>query len=63
MTSRRLIRIKVIQLLYAYSNREDANLFEIERNLKKSIEKSYDLYYQTLMLMTEIQDFAFLKND
>lgn len=63
MTSRRLIRIKVIQLLYAYNNREAMNLFEIERDLKKSIEKSYDLYYQTLMLMTKIQDFAFLKND
>lgn len=63
MTSRRLIRIKVLQLLYSYIKNEGVTLAEIERNLLKSIAKSSDLYYQTLLLMTEIQRKAFLKID
>ena len=46
MTSRRLIRIKVLQLLYAYSKKESATLAEIERDLLKSMSKSTDLYYR-----------------
>lgn len=63
MTSRRLIRIKVLQLLYSFIKKEGITLAEIERDLLKSIEKSTDLYYQTLLLMTEIQHRAFLKID
>lgn len=63
MTSRRLIRIKVLQLLYAYIKREDVSLAEIERDLLQSITKSTDLYYHVLMLLTEIQRKAFLKID
>lgn len=63
MTSRRLIRIKVLQLLYAYSKRENASLAEIERELLKSMDKSTDLYYETLLLITEIRRKAFLKID
>ena len=63
MTSRRLIRIKVLQLLYSYTKKEGVTLAEIERDLLKSIAKSTDLYYQTLLLMTDIQRKAFLKID
>lgn len=63
MTSRRLIRIKVLQLLYAYSKKEGTSLAEIERDLLKSIEKSTDLYYQVLLLLTELRHKAFLKID
>lgn len=63
MTSRRLIRIKVLQLLYSYSRKEGASLAEVERDLLKSISKSSDLYYQTLLLFTEIHRTAFLKID
>lgn len=63
MTSRRLIRIKVLQLLYAYYKKEGASLAEAERDLLKSIEKSTDLYYQILLLLTELQRKAFLKID
>lgn len=63
MTSRRLIRIKVLQLLYAYYKKEGASLAEAERDLLKSIEKSTDLYYQILLLLSELQRKAFLKID
>ena len=61
MTSRRLIRIKVLQLLYAYSKKESATLAEIERDLLKSMSKSTDLYYETLLLITEVRRKAFQK--
>lgn len=38
-------------------------LVEVERDLMKSISKSTDLYYQTLLLLTEIQHRAFIKID
>ena len=63
MTSRRLIRIKVLQLLYAYSKKESATLAEIERDLLKSMSKSTDLYYETLLLITEVRRKAFQKID
>lgn len=63
MTSRRLIRIKVLQLLYAYGKKDGMTLVEVERDLMKSISKSTDLYYQTLLLLTEIQHRAFIKID
>lgn len=63
MTSRRLIRIKVLQLLYAFSKKENVSLAEIERDLLKSMSKSTDLYYETFSLLTEIRRKAFLKID
>lgn len=63
MTSRRLIRIKILQLLYAFSKKENANLADIDRDLMQSMEKSTDLYYTTLLLLTEIRHKAFLKID
>jgi len=63
MTNRRLIRIKVLQLLYAYTKKESATIAEIEKDLFKSISKSTDLYYHVFLLLTEIQRKAFVKMD
>lgn len=63
MTSRRLIRIKVLQLLYAFSKKENASLADVERDLLQSMSKSTDLYYVTLLLLTELRRKAFLKID
>ena len=52
-----------MQLLYAFSKKENANLADIERDLIQSMEKSTDLYYTTLLLLTEIRHKAFLKID
>lgn len=63
MTSRRLIRIKILQLLYAFSKRESSTLEEVEHDLLRSMSKSTDLYYEILLLLTEIRHRAFLKID
>lgn len=63
MTSRRLIRIKVLQLLYSYIKRESVTLGEIESNLTTSLSKSTDLYFQTLQLLIDLRRTAFLRID
>lgn len=63
MTSRRLIRIKVLQLLYAYIKNDNISQAEIERDLLKSIEKSTDLFFQIFLLLTDIRQRAFRKID
>lgn len=52
-----------MQLLYAFSKKEGATLAEMERELLQSISKSTDLYYETLLLITEIRHKAYLKID
>lgn len=63
MTSRRLIRIKVLQLLYSYIKNDNISQAEIERDLLKSIEKSTDLFFQVFLLLTDIRQKAFRKMD
>lgn len=63
MTSRRLIRIKVLQLLYAYMKRDSVTLGEIESNLVTSLSKSSDLYFQTIQLLVELRRTAYLRID
>lgn len=53
----------MLQLLYAYSKKENATLAETERDLLQSMSKSTDLYYEILLLLTEIRHKAFLKID
>lgn len=55
MISRRLIRIKVLQVLYAYTKREDGfSSHTAEKELFHSIEKFYDLYLLMLLLGVEM---------
>ncbi len=58
MISRRLLRIKVLQVLYAYykSDKKDINLSEKE--LFFSINKAFELYHYLLLLFIEIVDYA-----
>lgn len=63
MTSRRLIRIKVLQMLYAYSKADGVSLIEIEKKFGKSIDKSVDLYYLSLSLILELEHLAYIKID
>jgi transcription antitermination protein NusB len=54
MINRRLIRIKVLQVLYAYSKKNDgSSSLSAEKELFHSIEKFYELYI--LMLITAIE--------
>lgn len=58
MINRRLIRIKVLQVLYAYSKKNDGiSSLSAEKELFHSIEKFYDLYLIVLLLLAEMNRF------
>jgi N utilization substance protein B len=55
MINRRLIRIKVLQVLYAYSKKsEGISSSSVEKELLHSIEKFYDLYLLLLSMVVEM---------
>lgn len=56
MLTRRHIRVKVMQSLYAYSQSENDNLNLEEKFLLKSMDEMYDLYLLMLDLFVEIKD-------
>ncbi len=58
MLTRRHIRVKVMQSLYAYSQSENDNLKAEEKFLLKSMDEMYDLYLLMLDLFVEIKDYA-----
>ena len=57
MLSRRIIRIKVMQALYAHYNIEDSSINTSEKQLLHSIQKSYDLYILFFLLLIEIRNY------
>lgn len=58
MISRRIIRIKVLQVLYAYYTSPDKSINNTEKELFFSIQKTYDLYHYILQLPVEIANHA-----
>ena len=58
MISRRLLRIKILQILYAHFNVEDSNVVKSEKDLIFSIQKAYDLYFYLLVLPIAIKRYA-----
>jgi transcription antitermination protein NusB len=58
MISRRIIRTKVLQVLYAYYTSNDKTLDNAEKELFFCIRKSYDLYHYLLVLVIELADYA-----
>jgi N utilization substance protein B len=54
MINRVLIRIKVLQILYAYYQKGTTDLRTAENELMTSIRKSYDLYHYFLLLIVEV---------
>lgn len=58
MISRRIIRTKVLQVLYAYYSSEEKSLNNTEKELFFCIQKSYDLYHYLFALVLEIADYA-----
>jgi len=58
MLNRRLLRIKVLQALYAFFQSGDDHVAISEKNLIKSIEKIYELYIYQLSLFLEVINFA-----
>lgn len=58
MISRRQIRIKTLQTLYAYYNSEDRQVSKAEKELLFNINKAYDLYHSIFVLLIEIANYA-----
>lgn len=58
MINRVLIRLKVIQVIYAYYQNGGKNLEAAEKELFYSLSKAYDLYRYLLLLMVEVTQFA-----
>jgi transcription antitermination protein NusB len=61
MLSRRLLRVKVLQALYAHFVSENDRIDTGERQLLVSIEKLFDLFIYQFSLLIEIVDFARLR--
>ncbi len=56
MINRVLIRIRVVQVLFSYSQNEAIDLKKAENELLFSLQKSYDLYFYFLHLLVELTD-------
>lgn len=56
MINRILIRIRVIQIVYAYYQNRNKDVRQVEKELILGLQKSYDLYFYLLLLMVEITD-------
>jgi N utilization substance protein B len=60
MISRRLLRIKTMQIIYAWLRNPDGSIEQYNKELEKSIKSFEDLYYLFFQLLIEIH-FYFLK--
>ena len=58
MINRFLIRLKIIQIVYAYYQNGSKNLDAAEKELFFSLSKAYDLYNYLLMLMIAVTNYA-----
>lgn len=58
MISRRLLRIKILQILYAYYKSEQKDINKSEKELHYSINKAYELFYYLILLIIDVKDYA-----
>lgn len=58
MLSRRHLRVKVMQAIYAFLQGDNNDLAKGEKELMKGINKIYDLYIYILLLLPELIDFG-----
>ncbi|MEQ8624650.1 MAG: transcription antitermination protein NusB [Vicingaceae bacterium] len=58
MLNRRILRVKVMQALYAFFQSKNADLAKAEKNLMLSIQRVYELYLHFLILPVELADAA-----
>ncbi|MBP1594127.1 MAG: nitrogen utilization protein [Bacteroidetes bacterium] len=63
MINRVLIRLKIVQIVYAYYQNGNKNLDTAEKELFFSLSKAYDLYNYLLLLMIELTNFAHKRVD
>src|ERR1700748_1405937 len=60
MLTRRHLRIKTMQTLYAYFQQNNGDIAFYEKELFKSLDKIYDLYITILALFVDIHHVAHL---
>ncbi len=58
MLSRRLLRVKVMQVIYACQKNGDLSIQQSEKELFHSISKSFELYHLFLLLLVDIRGYA-----
>jgi N utilization substance protein B len=58
MISRRLLRIKVLKILFACIKSGNQSQLSVEKELVFSINKTYDLYHYVLLLLIKIADYS-----
>jgi len=58
MISRRIIRTKVLQILYAHVSSPEKTITQSETELHFSIRKTYDLYHLLFAILGELTDYA-----
>ncbi len=58
MINRALLRIKIVQTLYAYYKSEGKTTAMVEKELFYGLERTYDLYFQLLLLTVEVKRYA-----
>lgn len=63
MINRALIRLKIIQIVYAYYQNGSKNLDSAEKELFFSLSKAYDLYNYLLLLMVAVTNYALRRID
>jgi N utilization substance protein B len=64
MLNRRHLRIKVLQMLYAfYNDRESEDIKRAEKNLLESVERIYDLYIYFLLSFSVLKDISLNKQE
>jgi len=61
MLNRRLLRIKILQIIYAHTFSNEKPIFETEKELLFSVTKSHELYLLIFELLTDIAHQAKLK--
>lgn len=63
MLNRRYLRIKAMQSVYSFFQSEDADLAAGEKELLRSIDRTYDLYLTALIFPCELADLAANKQE
>ena len=63
MINRALLRIKVVQMVYAYYQSDSKDLAKAEKEFFHSIEKAVDLYHYLLQLILAETDYAYQRLD
>ncbi len=63
MINRELIRLKIVQLVYAFYQNNGKTLDTAEKELAFSLSKAYDLYQYLLLILTEIRRVAERKDE